>query len=474
MIARPLTSSSQPRFGASSIPTLGILLTISAISLWGCAHAPSTDGGEETSAPLTIPHEMYTLDNGLRVILSEDHATPYAHVEVWYQVGSKDERKGRSGFAHLFEHLMFQGSEHADGEYFAPLQAYGATINGTTNRDRTNYFEKVPSHVLERALWMEADRMGHLLPALTQEKLDNQREVVRNERRQNYEMRPYAIAQKAISEAIYPEGHPYRHLTIGSHEDLQAATLDDVKGFFREWYGPNNATLVVVGDFDPAQTKAWIEKFFGGIPAIEAGSEVREFTLKPQPATTVVLEDNVSLPRVYLSWPSAPFFKAGDAALDVLSSVLSAGPQSRLYKALVLEQKLASDVYAGQWSSLLGSTYNIIATAAPGIDPQTLSEALQTEIARVKTEEPITGDEFDRALNGWKKSYYGRLETVNGRASTLQLYNYYLGTPDGLATDLARYTSLSAQALLDEANATLDPAFCQTIIITPAKKEVAQ
>ena len=149
---------------------------------------------------------MYTLDNGLRVILSEDHATPYAHVEVWYQVGSKDERKGRSGFAHLFEHLMFQGSEHADGEYFAPLQAYGANINGTTNRDRTNYFEKVPSHVLERALWMEADRMGHLLPALTQEKLDNQREVVRNERRQNYEMRPYAVAQKAISEAIYPEG----------------------------------------------------------------------------------------------------------------------------------------------------------------------------------------------------------------------------------------------------------------------------
>ncbi len=181
MIARPLAPSSQPRFGASSIPMLGILLTISAVSLWGCAHTPSLDGGEETSASLTIAHEMYTLDNGLRVILSEDHATPYAHVEVWYQVGSKDERKGRSGFAHLFEHLMFQGSEHADGEYFAPLQAYGASINGTTNRDRTNYFEKVPSHVLERALWMEADRMGHLLPALTQEKLDNQREAVRNE-----------------------------------------------------------------------------------------------------------------------------------------------------------------------------------------------------------------------------------------------------------------------------------------------------
>ena len=455
---------------------LTILVTFSAGCLFGCAHsgADHMTNSDAKSSALTIAHEMYTLDNGLKVILSEDHATPYAHVEVWYQVGSKDERKGRSGFAHLFEHLMFQGSENADGEYFAPLQAYGAEINGTTNRDRTNYFEKVPSHVLERALWMEADRMGNLLPALTQEKLDNQREVVRNERRQNYEMRPYAIAQKAISEAIYPEGHPYRHLTIGSHEDLQAATLDDVKAFFNEWYGPNNATLVVVGDFDTAQTKAWIQDFFGKIPAIKAGKEIREMAMKPQPASTIVLEDRVSLPRVYLSWPSAPFFKSGDAALDVLSSVLTSGPQSRLYKALVVEQKLASDVYAGQWSSLLGSTYNIIATAAPGVNPETLSAAIQTELQRIKTEAPIDQDEFERALNGWKKSYYGRLETVNGRASTLQLYNYYLGTPDGLSTDLGRYTSLSAQALLDEATATLDPAYCQTIIITPAKKEVAQ
>ena len=231
---------------------------------------------------------------------------------------------------------------------------------------------------------------------------------------------------------------------------------------------------MVVGDFDTAQTKAWIEKFFGPIPAINAGKEVREVVMKPQPASTIVLEDRVSLPRVYLSWPSAPFFKSGDAALDVLSSVLTSGPQSRLYKALVVEQKLASDVYAGQWSSLLGSTYNIIATAAPGVDPQALSAALQKELQRIKTEAPIGQDEFERALNGWKKSYYGRLETVNGRAATLQLYNYYLGTPDGLSTDLARYTNLSAQALLDEANTTLDPAFCQTIIITPAKKEAAQ
>jgi len=453
------------------------LVAASAIFMSGCGHTTThstTSEQQDTGPELTINHELYTLENGLTVILSEDHATPYAHVEVWYQVGSKDERKGRSGFAHLFEHLMFQGSENADGEYFAPLQAYGAEINGTTNRDRTNYYEKVPSHVLERALWMEADRMGNLLPALTQEKLDNQREVVRNERRQNYEMRPYAIAQKAISEAIYPEGHPYRHLTIGSHEDLQAATLDDVKAFFNEWYGPNNATLVVVGDFDTAQTKAWVQEFFGSIPAIKAGQEVREAVMKPQPASTVVLEDRVSLPRVYLSWPSASFFKPGDAALDVLSSVLTSGPQSRLYKALVVKQKLASDVYAGQWSSLLGSTYNIIATAAPGVNPERLSAAIQTELNRIKTEAPIDQDEFERALNGWKKSYYGRLETVTGRASTLQLYNYYLGTPDGLSTDLERYTSLSAQALLDEATATLDPAYCQTIIVNPAKKEVAQ
>ena len=472
-----IRQKNQPLDGYRKEVQILTLVAASAIFMSGCGHTATHSTGSEqqdTGPELTINHELYTLENGLTVILSEDHATPYAHVEVWYQVGSKDERKGRSGFAHLFEHLMFQGSENADGEYFAPLQAYGAEINGTTNRDRTNYFEKVPSHVLERALWMEADRMGNLLPALTQEKLDNQREVVRNERRQNYEMRPYAIAQKAISEAIYPEGHPYRHLTIGSHEDLQAATLDDVKAFFNEWYGPNNATLVVVGDFDTAQTKAWIQEFFGPIPAIKAGQEVRETVMKPQPASKVVIEDRVSLPRVYLSWPSAPFFKPGDAALDVLSSVLTSGPQSRLYKALVVEQKLASDVYAGQWSSLLGSTYNIIATAAPGVNPETLSAAIQTELTRIKTEAPIDQDEFERALNGWKKSYYGRLETVTGRASTLQLYNYYLGTPDGLSTDLGRYTSLNAQALLDEANATLDPAYCQTIIINPAKKEVAQ
>ena len=456
---------------------LGVLLGTSLI-VGGCAHQATTGEPKSASASsgagLSIPHEMYTLDNGLRVILSEDHSSPYAHVEVWYRVGSKDERPGRSGFAHLFEHLMFQGSEHADGEYFAPLQAFGADINGTTNRDRTNYFEKVPSHVLERALWMEADRMGNLLPALTQEKLDNQREVVRNERRQNYEMRPYAVAQKAISEAIYPEGHPYRHLTIGSHEDLQAATLDDVKAFFNEWYGPNNATLVVVGDIDVPQTKAWIQAFFGPLKSITVGNEVRDVTVKPQPASTIVLEDRVSLPRVYLAWPSAPFFKPGDAALDVLSSVLSEGTSSRLQKSLVVEQKLASDVYAAQWSSLLGSTYNIIATAAPGVAPEALAKAIQAEIAKLTTTNQISNDEFDRALNGWKKSYYGRLETVYGRASSLQLYNYYLGTPNGLQTDLARYSSLNAQALTDEIQATLNPDYCQTIIVTPANKGAAQ
>src|SRR4051794_8427884 len=248
--------------------------------------------------------EKYTLPNGLQVILHEDHTTPVVGVNLWYRVGSMNEKAGRTGFAHLFEHLMFQGSQHHDDEYFGPLEKIGANLNGSTSQDHTNYFETVPSNALELALWLESDRMGFLVPALSQQKLDNQRDVVKNERRQSYDNRPYGQAHEALLEALYPPDHPYHHSTIGSMADLSAASLDDVAAFFRTYSNPNNASLCIAGDFDPAETKRLVEKYFGPIPA---GPRIER--LAPRVPTLarperVTLKDQVSLPRVELVWPT--------------------------------------------------------------------------------------------------------------------------------------------------------------------------
>jgi len=402
-----------------------VILNRSAL---GCVAATLLASSPASSAELEIPFEQYELENGLQVILAEDHATPVVHVEVWYHVGSKDEPEGRSGFAHLFEHLMFNGSEHWDDEYFAPLQPYGARINGSTNTERTNYYETVPSNVTERALWLEADRMGWLLPALTVEKLDNQRDVVRNERRQNYEVAPYAKSRKAQSEAMFPEGHPYRRLTIGTHEDLEAATLDDVKAFFVEWYVPGNATLTVVGDFDPAEVKAWIEQYFAPIPGGPQPTPITEAAFEKPAPTTVTVTDDVQLPRLYLSYASPAFYAPGDADLDVLSSVLSDGKSSRLYKRLVFEDRIAKDVSAGQYSRGLMSTYNIVATVAPGHTVEEVQVAIDEVLAAFLAEGP-TPVEIETAVNNYQKDFYGMLEGVAGKAALLHNYNHFLGDP---------------------------------------------
>ena len=421
------------------------------------------------AADLEIPFEKYELPNGLEVILSEDRSIPVVHVELWYHVGSKDEVAGRSGFAHLFEHLMFNGSQHWDDEYFAPLQPLGAAINGSTNTERTNYFETVPANALELALWLEADRMGFLLPALTEEKLANQRDVVRNERRQNYEIRPYAKSRKAISEAIWPKGHPYRHLTIGSHEDLEAATLQDVVDFFKTWYVPNNATLTIVGDFDPAEAKGWVEAYFGPIPA---GAEPKAVTEAEAPAPkpqTIEMTDAVQLPRVYYVWQSPPLLADGDADLDVLSSVLTSGKSSRLYKRLVFEDRIAKDVSAAQYSAGLGSTYNVVATVAPGHTVEEVSAALSEELARLVAEGP-TEHEVERSINNWQKRFFGTLESVRGKSGSLQSYNHHTADPGFVAQDLARYTSVTAASLQKWAAAVLDPEHQVTVIVRPEEK----
>src|SRR5688572_19283252 len=304
--------------------------------------------------PISLAFEKYTLSNGLDVILHEDHSIPVVAVNLWYHVGSQNEEPERTGFAHLFEHLMFEGSKHHNREYFMPLQEVGANINGSTSTDRTNYYENVPSEYLELALWLESDRMGFLLDAVDQPRLDLQRDVVKNERRQSYDNRPYGRAGETISRALLTADHPYSWPVIGSMTDLSNATLEDVKNFFRKWYTPNNAALAIAGDFDRSQVKAWIEQYFGSIPrgpAIERRTSVPPARIARD--TFIVLEDKVQLPRVYYAWQSPKFFAPGDAELDLISQVLAGDKSSRLYRRLVYELQIAQDVSASQASRRL-------------------------------------------------------------------------------------------------------------------------
>ena len=410
---------------------------------------------EPPPADPQIPFEKYELDNGLDVILAQDTSTPIVYVSVWYHVGSKDEREGLTGFAHLFEHLMFQGSLSVEGEYFEPLQAVGASINGTTSFDRTNYFEGVPARHLPLALFMESDRMGSLLPALTQDKLDEQREVVKNERRQRYENPPYGEAWKDIFAALYPEGHPYHHMPIGSHEDLTAASLDDVKSFFKSWYAPNNASLVIAGDFDPQTAKVLVKENFGGIPKadIPERPEVPSVTLSE--TQVIRQQDDVPEPRVWMAWHSPSFYAPGDADLDILSSVLSDGKESRLYKRLVKDKQIARSVSASQGSGMYGSRYMIQATAAPGHTTDEVVAEINAVLEEVRGDKPPTQEEVDASVTSFERRFYGNLLTIQGKGETLQSYNMYQGDPGYMSKDLARYRAVTPETVTTWANETL-------------------
>ncbi len=422
---------------------LAFLLAAAAIAVAATpAAAPDAPNKGNATAP-KLPVEKLTLDNGMTVLLSEDRRLPVVAVEVRYLVGSANERAGRSGFAHLFEHLMFQGSQHFDNEYFGPFEPIGAAVNGTTNQDRTNYFERVPSNYLELALWMESDRMFSLLPALTQKKLDNQRDVVKNERRQRYENPPYGMVWVYLPQTLYPKGHPYHEPVIGSHADLTAASLDDVKEFFREYYVPSNALLTIVGDFDPAEAKALAKKYFDRGNGGKRAPDVAATVPKLEKIEHLTKTDQVELPRIHLAWHTPALFAAGDAELDLWSSVLASGKTSRLFKPLVYDQKVAKDVQAFQASQKLSSFFVIQATAAPGKSVAQLEKAL-LETLKNSLARPPTDDEMQRALNGFKKDFYTRIESVVSRAGTLSTYQHFAGTPDYLQQDLARYTSARA------------------------------
>ena len=403
--------------------------------------------GAQAPRPLTVPYRQFTLANGLTVILHQDRSVPIVAVNVWYHVGSANEKPGRTGFAHLFEHLMFEGSKHVkEGEFDTLLEAAGGNNNGSTSNDRTNYIIDVPSNALELALFLESDRMGYLLDTMTPQLLDGQREVVKNERRQSYENRPYGIASIELDRMLWPPDHPYSWPTIGEMADLSAATFQDVTEFFKRYYAPNNASLVIAGDIDFDRTRALVEKWFGGLPGGAPVPPVAPPAAMLTEVTRRTLKDQVTLPRVYIAWLTPRLYAPGDAALDIASSVLSGSKNSRLYRRLVYEMQIAQDVSAFQSSGALGSTFTIVATARPGKAIADIQRIIDEELDRLRREPP-TDLEMRRAINQTEASFYRGMERVggfSGKADQLNAYHFAGGGPDFFAEDLARYTSLSA------------------------------
>jgi predicted Zn-dependent peptidase len=421
-------------------PLLGLVAIAAATRAEANLPRESTPGWKVP--PVSVPVEQYVLENGLSVVLSEDHRVPLVALEVRYRVGAADERSGRSGFAHLFEHLMFQGSQHFAGEYFEAFEPIGAVVNAMTGQDYTTYFERVPSNYLERALFMESDRMFNLLPALSSRKLDNQRSVVRNERRQRYENVPYGEAGLRLTELLYPAGHPYHEPVVGSHDDLSAATLEDVKAFFAHHYVPDNAVLVLAGDFEPASAKTLVERYF----AQPSGRNSRTATVTTIPrlegVTYVTLRDRIDLPRIHLAWHTPALFGEEDAELDLWSTILAGDKTGRLHRDLVYDARVAAAVQAQQVSQRLSSFFVIEATAAAGRSLAELEHALFASLDKALATAP-TPDEMQRARNEYEKSFFSRIESVILRASMLATYRQFVGTADYARGDLERYRRAS-------------------------------
>jgi len=401
-----------------------------------------------------ITFEKLVLPNGLTVIFHQDRSSPLVAVNIWYHVGSKDEERGRTGFAHLFEHLMFMGSKNAPYPSFdSIMESWGGHNNGTTSNDRTNYYEIGPTNLLETCLWLEADRLATLAEVITEEELERQRKVVQNERRQSYENRPYGQSELVIPDAMYPEDHPYHWPTIGSHADLEAAGVADVRAFFERFYLPSNASLVIAGDVDIAAGRALVEKYFGWIPS-------RPSPVRPAPAPAVLvsgkeitLTDRVQLPRLRLCWHSPALFAGGDAELDLAAQVLGGGKSSRLYKSLVFERRIAQDAFAYQSSQMLGSLFHVGVTAKPGVTLDQVQRAVDEELARFAAEGPTTA-EVDRARNSHLADFYKSVDHLQTRADILNHYEHLLGDPDGVDRDLTRYEAADRESVRAQLAAT--------------------
>ena len=396
---------------------------------------------------IDIPHEQFQLDNGLNVILHEDHSLPQVVVNLWYGVGSKDEEVGRSGFAHLFEHLMFMGTVNLPESGFDErMESYGGWNNAWTSEDATDYYEAGPSNLLETFLWMESDRMRDLGRAMTQEKLDLQRDVVRNERRQSVEDTPYGVIWEAMSPAMYPPQHPYGHTVIGSHEDLQAATVDDVVRFFDTWYVPNNASLVIAGDFESEQARVWVQQYFGDLKRTALPERTKPSLLDAPQQSVVETTDNVQIPLTVLAWHTPAALQEGDAAYDVVASILGNGRSSRLYEDLINERSAAIEVSAAQYSQLLGSVFLVTGKPTETTTLEDLEESMQTHIDRLASEGP-TDEELQRVQNQLGASFIGDIEALDQRASALNRYHYLAGTPNFVNQDLERYRHITAEVV---------------------------
>jgi zinc protease len=439
------------------------------------AATPTANDSASIALP-DIKYEKYTLANGLVVILSEDHRLPLVSTNIWYHVGPANEIPGRTGFAHLFEHMMFEGSKHVPGNaHFRYLEAAGASdINGTTDFDRTNYFETLPSNQLELALWLESDRMGYLPDKLDQASLTNQQDVVRNERRQNIENSPYGIVEEGVFHLLFPKIHPYHADVMGSHADIQAAKLEDVRNFFKLYYAPNNASLAIVGDFDPAQARQLVEKYFG---PLKRGAPVPKISAVTPPITAerrAVIHDQVELPRVYMAWLTSPVFKPGDADADLASEILGGGKSSRLYKNLVYKKQIALDVSASQQSLILGSVFEIVVTARPGHTADEMEKAVDEELAAFRKSGPIPV-ELERARNGTETGMIEGLERLGGFggvADRLNEYNHYLGNPGYFPQDVHRYQAATTDSIRTFAEAQLKPTARVVVYGIPGKPDL--
>ncbi|GAA0508449.1 zinc protease [Paractinoplanes deccanensis] len=419
------------------------------------------------------PIETTRLANGLRVVVSEDRTAPVVCVNLWYDVGSRHEPAGQTGFAHLFEHLMFEGSQHvAKTEHMRLVQGNGGSLNATTNPDRTNYFETMPAEHLELALWLEADRMGGLVPALTQETLDNQREVVKNERRQRYENVPYGDAWLRLLELLYPPGHPYHHATIGSMEDLNAASLDTFKAFHQQYYAPNNAVLTVAGDAGPAEVFALAEKYFGAIEPVPSIPPAPSGQVGEQPARRETVTAAVPAPRIYLSHRTHPFGTKGYDAITVLAAVLGNGRGSRLYQRLADGKRIAQPDYIGSYGVDLAhapAPLIITATAKDGVPVEELEGGLGEVVGSLVTE-PVTEDELARAKALLTTAWWRQVSTVGGRADTLSRYATQFGEPEAAAYRLPQWLSITADDVTEAAELTLKPESRVTLTYVPEEK----
>jgi zinc protease len=429
-------------------------------------------GVADESEDPKIPFIKYQLENGLEVILHQDKTAPVVYVSIWYHVGSGDETPGKSGFAHLFEHMMFQGAKHiGEDVHFPILRAIGVSnVNGTTNTERTNYYEEIPSNQLETALWLESDRMGYMLPVLTEKSLDNQRQVVRNERRQNYDDAAYGKTRFALPAALYPEGHPLHYPTIGLHEDIANASLADVKGFFSKWYVPSNATLVLAGDFEIEDARKLVDKWFASFPKTTKPAKLETAQPKLTKSTRVTIDDPfATLRRVQYAWHSAKMFAPGDAELDVVAMALGQQGTGRLYKILVLDKQLARSVSVFQQSGR-SSIFGISVDLRPEADMAEVEKIIDEEIEKVR-KDGVTAKELERSVVNFETDTVWGLESLQARVEQLQSFNHYTGNPDYITTNLDRYRKTSLDKIKQVAADTLGKNQRVEVITMPVKKE---